>query len=328
VINYLVTGGAGFIGSNLVRRLVLGGAGNIFLITEKNADLWRLKDVMPKIKIFEADLSDFNSINNIIKIVQPNIIFHLASYGGLPAQTDQRKTFDINFYGTVNLLNACKEVGFDCFVNTGSSSEYGMKDTQMRECDVVTPVSDYGVAKAAATQFCVKEALFNKLPIYTARPFSVYGDYEMHGRLIPTILLGALQKTQINLSSGSFVRDFIYVQDMVDIYLKIAELKPGQYFIFNAGTSVQSTINDVVGVVESIINSKLNVNWNSSVSRPWEPKAWHANIDQALSLLDWQPKFSLKDGLKKSLKWFENNLHCYAKNYENTKSDRTKPASV
>jgi nucleoside-diphosphate-sugar epimerase len=224
-------------------------------------------------------------------------------------------------------LNACKDVDFDCFVNTGSSSEYGIKDIQMRESNIVLPISDYGVAKAAATQFCIKEALFNKLPIYTVRPFSVYGDYEMQGRLIPTILLGALQKTQINLSCASFVRDFIYVQDLVDIYLKIAQIKPDQH-IFNAGTGVQSTIGDVVGAVELITNSKLNVSWYASVSRPWEPKVWQANIDQALSLLDWQPKYSLKDGLRKSLKWFENNLHCYVKNYENTKSDRTKPASV
>lgn len=328
MINYLITGGSGFIGSNLVRRLVLGNLGNVFLIVEKNSDLWRLNDIRSELTIFESDLTDFNNINNIIKMAQPNVVFHLASFGGLPSQTDQRKIFDINFYGTVNLLNACKEVGVDCFINTGSSSEYGIKNTDMREGDIVIPISDYGVVKAATTQYCLKEALFNKLSIYTVRPFSVYGDYEMFGRLIPTILLGALQKSQINLSSGSFVRDFIYVQDMVDIYLKIAEVKPNMDFVFNAGTGVQSTILDVVDTVESIVGSKLNVNWNSSAVRPWEPKVWQANIDRAINLLKWKPKYSLNDGLKKSLEWFDLNNHFYVKNYENTKSERTKSVSL
>jgi nucleoside-diphosphate-sugar epimerase len=328
VINYLITGGTGFIGSNLVRRLVLSKAGNVFLIAENNADLWRLNDIISELTIFNVSLTDFDSIDNVVKLIKPDVVFHLASYGGVPAQSEQRRIFDINFYGTVNLLNSCKAVGFSCFVNTGSSSEYGIKDSAMHESDVVCPVSDYGVSKAAATQFCVKEALFNKLPVYTVRPFSVYGDYEMQNRLVPTVLIGALACSQINLSSESCVRDFIYVQDMVDIYLKIAEVRPDQHFVFNAGTGVQSTIKNVVDTVEFLIESKLNVCWNSAPPRPWEPKVWKACMDQVSSVLNWRPKYSLKSGLEQSLNWFEKNLNFYVKNDEKIKSCRSKPVSL
>ncbi|KKQ33181.1 MAG: NAD-dependent epimerase/dehydratase [candidate division TM6 bacterium GW2011_GWF2_37_49] len=328
MINYLITGGTGFIGSNLVRRLVLYEAGNVFLIAENNADLWRLNDIISELTVFYVDLADFKNINSIVKSVNPDVVFHLASYGGLPLQSEQRKIFDINFYGTVNLLNACKDVGFDCFINTGSSSEYGMKDSAMHESDVVLPISDYGVSKAAATQFCVKEAIFNKLPVYTLRPFSVYGDYEMQNRLISTVLTSALTHNQINLSSESCVRDFIYVQDIVDLYLKIAAVKPARDFVFNGGTGIQSTIKDVVEVVESLIGSSLNVSWNTSLPRPWEPKNWKANIDLALNVLNWQPKYSLQRGLSQSLNWFKNNLNFYVKNYEDVKSCREKSSSL
>lgn len=328
MINYLITGGTGFIGANLIRRLILSGAGNIFLVAEKGADLWRLSDIVSEITIFYADLSDYQNVSSIVKLIKPDVIFHLASFGGLPTQSDQRKILDINFYGTVNLLNACKDVGFDCFINTGSSSEYGMKDSAMHESDIVLPVSDYGVSKTCATQFCFKEAVFNKLPLYTIRPFSVYGDYEMQNRLIPTVLTGALLHNQISLSSESCVRDFIYVQDIVDLYLKIAEVKPAQNFVFNGGTGVQSTIKDVVDVVESLIASKLNVSWNSSTPRPWEPKVWKANIDLALNVLDWHPKYSLRSGLAQSLSWFKNNLNFYVKNYDEIKSSREKSVSL
>jgi nucleoside-diphosphate-sugar epimerase len=328
MINYLITGGTGFIGSNLVRWLIQKKLGDIFLITEKQSDLWRIQDLVTELNIFEADLTDCNSVNNIINTIRPNVIFHLASYGGLPTQADHKKIFDVNFYGTVNLLNACKEVGFECFVNTGSSSEYGIKDQAMCENDTLCPVSDYGVSKAAATQFCLKEAIFNKLPVYTVRPFSVYGEYEMLGRPIPTILIGAIQKSRINLSSEGFVRDFIYVQDIVDVYLNVAKTKSNKQLIFNAGSGVQSTIRDVVNAIELIMDSKLDVSWNSSVQRPWEPKVWQADMSLTGKVLCWQPQYSLKDGLEKTLKWYEKNINFYVKNYETTKSCGTKSISV
>jgi nucleoside-diphosphate-sugar epimerase len=316
VKNYLITGGAGFIGANLVRELLKKQDKNIFLLVEKNSDLWRLQDVLEYINFIDADLTNYDSLVSQIKVIKPDIIFHLAAFGGLPNQLNQKLIFDVNFYGTVNLLNACKQVGFECFINTGSSSEYGIKDYAMREDDVLHPVSDYGVAKAAATQFCLKEALFNKLPVYTARPFAVYGDFEMPGRLIPSIIINALQDRQINLSSPGFVRDFIYIKDFVDFCIKLTELKPKQQFVFNAGTGVQSSIKTIIKTVQALLGSPLDICWGANAPRPWEPKVWQANIDRAKEFIGWTPKYLLKDGLTESLKWFEKNISFYVKDYE------------
>ena len=311
----LITGGAGFIGANLVRKLITQKENSIHIVTEKNSSLWRLGDILSSLAVHEIDLTDFEQIRTLVHAIKPSIIFHLAAYGGMCTQSEQKQIFDVNFYGTVNLLNACKDVGFECFINTGSSSEYGMQDEPMKETLALEPVSDYAVAKAAATQFCLKEARFNKLPIYTIRPFSVYGDYEMPKRLIPTIIVQALQGQPIQLSSPHFVRDYIYISDMVNLYLMLAEQKPNKTsdkpYIFNGGTGVQSSIQDVVTTVQKLVSKKLDVVWGASEPRPWEPKAWRADITHANTLLGWQPVFTLEDGLKVSLAWFEKNMTQY-----------------
>jgi nucleoside-diphosphate-sugar epimerase len=307
----LVTGGAGFIGANLIRKLAQQGHQNIHLLVEKNSNLWRLIDLLPLLTVHEIDLADFATVQTLIHHIKPSVIYHLASFGGMPNQLDSKIIYDVNFYGTMNLLEACKDVGFECFINTGSSSEYGIKSTAMREDMVLEPVSDYGVAKAAATQYCLKEALFNHLPVYTIRPFAVYGDYEMPTRLIPTICVNALAKQPIHLSSPHFVRDFIYIDDMVNLFIAVATQRPPNAYIFNGGTGTQSTIQNVVDAVQKITQKQLSVAWNSSTPRPWEPQHWQADTTQAHRILQWKAQYSLEQGITKSLAWFEKNMPFY-----------------
>jgi len=307
---YLVTGGSGFIGSHLVRKLV-EQKHNIHLIVEHECEMWRIRDLIDQITVHAIDLADFSKISSAVYAIKPDVIFHLASYGGMPYQIDQEIIYNVNFNGTINLLKACKKIGFSCFINTGSSSEYGIKKEPMSEDHALEPVTDYAVSKAAATHYCLKEALFDKLPIYTVRPFSVYGEYEMASRLIPTVLLNTLQDKMMNLSSPHFVRDFIYIDDIVQIYFDIVEKKPPSQYVFNAGSGVQSEIRDVVSTAQSLWPQLLKVTWGASEERPWEPKHWQASITKAEAILGWKPKYTFREGLRKSLKWFEKNQELY-----------------
>lgn len=306
----LVTGGAGFIGANLTRKLLTLGH-KVHIVVEKNTSLWRLTNILPQITVHEIDISNFEKVQKLVNTVQPAWIFHLASYGGMPDQQDGDTIYYVNFDSTKNLVNACKEVGFECFINTGSSSEYGIKNSPMKEDLLLEPVSDYGVAKAAATQYCLKEALANKLPIYTVRPFSVYGDYETSTRLIPTVLINAMQGKPLSLSSPTFVRDFIYIEDMVDIYLAITKNLPQTHLVFNAGTGTQSTLQDVINTAQTMIDTKIMVQWNASEPRPWEPKQWKADNSLAQQVLNWHPHYNLSKGLKKTLTWLKNHIELY-----------------
>jgi len=189
---YLVTGGNGFIGANLVRTLLKKNK-PVLVLTEPNPNLWRLQDIIHEIGIIECDITDYKKINLIIATIKPSIIFHLAALGVKPNNDGIKKLFDVNFHGTVNLLEACKKTGFECFVATGTASEYGNTNEKLTETLLVAPQDDYSISKAATTLYCQKEARINNLPVYVIRPFCAYGDFEPPHRLIPTIIRGHLE---------------------------------------------------------------------------------------------------------------------------------------
>ncbi len=320
---YLITGGTGFIGANLTRKIrQQEPEASIHVITQPDANLWRLADLAFTLSIHELDLLDFTAITSLVQHVKPNIIFHLAAYGGMPYEQDQAMIYRVNFDATINLFNACKKIGFDCFINTGSSSEYGKKNHAMHEDDILEPISDYGLAKAAATQFCRKEALINNLPAYTVRPFSVYGRYEMATRLIPTVITSALTNKPINLANPHSVRDFIYIDDMVNLYLTLAQKKPHNTFVFNAGNGIQSKIKDITDTIQNIMQQELPITWGTQQARPWEPTHWQADINQANEILDWQPSHTLHSGLEKTITWFKKHLHLYHESFPNEQHSR------
>jgi len=317
--NVLVTGGFGFIGSNLVRRLLLQGY-NVSIFTQSRAESWRLYDCISDVAVYDIDLVSKDAVEKGIQQVRPDTIFHLASFGGFPNQKDTQLIYDINFYGTIFLYEAAKKIGFDCFINTGSSSEYGIKNEPMTESMVLEPISAYAVAKAAATQFCLKEALFDKLPVYTVRPFSTYGDAELGSRLIPYIVQALLHNTPMHLASPNNVRDYIYVYDLIDLYLSIAQIRPTAQFVFNGGTGIQSSTKELIKVVQSVWPAKIDPIWGVAQSRPWEPIHWQADITKAQEILGFVPKYSLEQGLLKTIEWFKSHQFLYENNYEHGKA--------
>ena len=186
----------------------------------------------------------------------------------------------------------------------------------MHEDLLLEPLSDYAVAKAAVSQFLLKEALAHKLGVYTVRPFSVYGDAELQSRLIPTILLNLLAQRPLQLSSPHFVRDYIYIDDMVSVLLAVENKRPTEKFIFNAGTGVQSSIQQVIDSIQPWWDEEIAVVWGKHVPRPWEPTSWVADISRSKELLQWQANYTLTDGLQRAMQWFRKNVHLYSERQE------------
>lgn len=302
---YLVTGAAGFIGSHLIRKLITEEC-VVHALIAPQSNLWRLKDIENFLEIHPIDLTDFAGIQTLVETIRPHSVFHLASYGGMPFEQDQDQIYVVNFDGTRNLYNACKRVNVDCFIHTGSSSEYGCKKEPLSEGMLLEPISDYAVAKAATTQFLLKEAIVNRRAVYTVRPFSVYGPLELSTRMVPSVIQAACIQQPLAMSSPYYVRDYIYIDDMVDALLAVERMRPTAHFIFNAGTGVQSTIADVVKKVEMVVGTRLLVEWGAKEPRPWEPTSWVAQPDLASKVLDWRPTFSLQAGIEKTVKWFKN----------------------
>ena len=160
----LVTGATGFVGACLARRMVEQGY-EVHVFSREKSNRWRIADLADRLVDHFVDLTDADCVQTAIERIRPDGIFHLATYGGFADQQDTTAIVGANFLGTVNLLRACERVGFQFFINTGSSSEYGIKQEPMRETTIAEPIGDYGVSKLAATVFCQSEAVQKNLPI-------------------------------------------------------------------------------------------------------------------------------------------------------------------
>jgi len=309
----LITGGTGFVGSNLTRKLVsLGFSPTLFI--RKSSNLWRIKDILSKIKVEEINLNDKEKLEKSISKLKPDFIYHTAAHGANQGSNQNlESSVQTNILATANLIESCCKVGFSYFINTGSSSEYGIKDLPMKESDLLEPANIYGITKASATSLCNYFSNLYKLPTVTLRLFSPYGYFEDKNRLIPTIILGALNGSSLNLSNPNSVRDFIFIEDVIDSYLYFLVGKKFYGEVFNIGSGRQHRIGDVVNTVALLINDKINVEWYTKQPKQKEPKKWEANIDKAEKRLNWTPKNNLQNGLEKNIEWLRKNLNTYGK---------------
>lgn len=307
----LITGATGFIGANLVRKCLDAGA-KVCILTRSASEKWRIEDILGEVQECVADLLDYDRLKKVVSKIKPEIVFHTATYGGYFFQKQADRIILTNIVGTTNLANACSKVGYEVFVNTGSSSEYALKDAPIKEDDLLNRNSYYGIAKAASTLFCQLKAIEEDLPITTLRLFSPYGYYEEPSRLIPSVVISCLKGRDPRLSSPSSVRDFIFVEDTVDAYLKVvAYPDKARSKVFNIGSGCQHSVGELVTTIIKITGSKVEPQWGASPNSRIEPKMWQADIDRASHILDWHPRYDLEDGLKKTVEWFEKNLNLY-----------------
>jgi len=303
-MKYLITGGTGFIGSNIARKLINNGE-NVFLLVRKGYKDWRIKDIKEKLVIYRADILDRKKLVTTLRKIKPDAVFHLATYGAYSRQNDEKKILQANIFGTKNIVDACLDLNLKFFVNTGSSSEYGFKNKRTKETDFLEPNSCYAVSKAAGTQYCSYAAKRYNAPIMTFRLYSVYGPYEEPSRLIPTLIRSALKGHKVKLVSPTIARDFIYIDDLIDAYLCLKNKKINYGEIFNIGSGVQSTLHDVVDIVEKITGKKIMVEWNAMSPRLWDTNIWVSDITKAKEILHWRPKHDLSKGILKFTKWLK-----------------------
>ncbi|MEG1942049.1 MAG: NAD-dependent epimerase/dehydratase family protein [Cetobacterium sp.] len=307
----LLTGATGFVGSNLVRALIKRGY-EVNILSRNSSNMWRLHDIYDKLKDWKVDLLEKEKLKQVIQEINPDYICHLAIYGGYPNQKEEKKIIETNFIGTINLLEALENIDFKCFINTGSSSEYGIKSKKMNEEDICNPITPYGIAKLSSTLYCNYKSLESKKNIGTLRLFSPYGDFEENGRLIPSLFTKLLKNENVDLANPLAARDFIYIKDVIELYLKVLEkpeLIKGQ--IFNVCSGQQGTVGEVAEYVKEIVVSKGQLNYGNLEGRKFDTNIWVGDCEKISKVYDWQPQYSLKDGLLETYKWYKKNLLKY-----------------
>lgn len=308
---FLVTGATGFIGANIVRKLVKLGQRISIVVRDRKLN-WRLHDISNKIDIYECDIQDVK-LHGIVNKIKPDYVFHLARYGNLPQEDDINKMIDVNLKGTINLIDAVKGNPFKLFINAGSGDEYGIKETRMQETDILEPVNNNGVVKSTTTLYCQKEAIRNQMPIINLRLFTPYGYFEGENRLIPAVILSVLEDCPIKVSNSAYVRDFIFIEDVVDAYLHAVRMKHRYGEIYNIGSGKQQTVGEIVQMIQKITKSKSTVRWGAvgKQARYIEPSRWEADMSKTKKIFKWKPKNTIGAGLAKTIEWFDKNRNLY-----------------
>jgi len=299
----IVTGAAGFIGANLARRLLEEGV-QPYLFVAPGSARWRLEEIGDHAPIVEIDLADEEGLAAAVADARADRVFHLAAHGGYSWQTDHGAMLRSNVIGTANLLEACLACGFETFVNTGSSSEYGLKDHAPNEEENLEPNSMYAVAKAAATMMCRQAAVRGGANICTLRLYSTYGPWEEPRRLVPALVLEGLRGRLPPLVDATIARDFVWVGDVVDAYLLAARAvhsEPGA--VYNVGTGVQTTLAEAVESVGAVLDVKALPAWGSMPRRSWDTNCWVADGRKIHERLGWRMSMGFRDGVGAFADW-------------------------
>lgn len=294
-----MTGAAGFVGANLVHRLVADGH-EVHAILQPTTNTWRLDD-LNDMRRFEGDIADGDDVERAFHSARPDWIFHLAAHGAYSFQTNIVGMAQSNVLGIATILAAAERHGCEVLINTGTSSEYGDCDHAPREDEPPRPNSDYAATKATATWLC-ERARTRGVPVTTLRLYSAYGPYEEERRLIPTLLRAALAGGWPPLAAPTVVRDYVYVGDVIDAYM-IAATNPNRSTIYNVASGVQTSLAEIVRTAAELFSVAAEPRWGDYPNRAWDTRVWVGDPALIRSELGWVATTSLVDGLTQSASW-------------------------
>ena len=298
----LLTGAAGFVGANLLKRLIKHKL-KVNILINKKTNLWRIQNDLNKVNCHFVDITNKTQVQLLIKKIKPKTIFHLAAYGAYPFQNLTEQIQKVNLDATVNLLNACEKYGFEKFINTGSSSEYGFKTKKMSELDMLEPNSYYAIFKAASTLYCQYKSISKNLPISTLRLFHVYGPFEEPTRLIPTLIRQLSNNISPKLVSPKISRDLIYIDDVVDYFLLCCKSKKIDGEIINIGSGENTNIKKIYNTLNSYLKCNIKPKWNSMENRKWDQNIWVSNVKKLDNIFNKKKKIKLEEGIFKFINW-------------------------
>ncbi|MFC2002750.1 SDR family NAD(P)-dependent oxidoreductase [Chloroflexota bacterium] len=314
----LVTGAGGFIGSHLTEHLAeLGAKVRAFVRYNSRSD-WGLLELVPRdklnqIEVVMGDLRDNDAVRHATKDVE--IIFHLGSLIAIPySYTHPRETIETNVMGALNILTAARENKLQKVIHTSTSEVYGT--AQYIPIDEKHPLqgqSPYSASKIGADMIAESFYRSFEIPLAIIRPFNAFGSRQSARAVIPTIISQALTKDKIVLGSLHPTRDYTYVDDVVEAFIKVAESSNSIGEVINIGSNFEMSIGDIAQKVTTIIGKSKQVvadprrvrPKNSEVERLW------CDNTKAKRLLGWEPRISFNEGLARTIKWISANLSLY-----------------
>lgn len=300
----LVTGATGFLGSHIVRTLV-GKGYDIAAAYRPRSNRWRLTDPPCKVQWVELDLAVRSTVRSALQAIHPEIVIHCAAYGMNYDEQSFDEGVKINISGTHLLFQESAAAGVQRFIHSGSCFEYGNKTLPVSEEDVLEPISMYGVTKAASTLLVMQLSRALALPSVVVRPFGIYGLADRTDKFVPRIIRACLTKRSIELSGGEQIREYTFITDAVDVYVRLVEAEefPARE-ILNLAGGHPVPLRRIGEIIARLMGGQNTLNWGALPYRRDEIMTLTAQTDKAKRLLGWSATTSLEDGLEETARWY------------------------
>ena len=310
--NYLVTGGAGFIGSNIVEELVNSGEEVTVLDNLSTGYKKNIEPFLDKINFIQGDIRDVESVKKSLK--DADYVLHQAAMASVPRSIDNPVLVnDININGTLNILEEARKAKVKCFVYAASSSAYGDSEVSPKREDLTpSPLSPYAVSKLAGEYYCSVYSTIFGLPTVSLRYFNVFGPRQdpnsQYAAVVPIFISKLLDNKKPEIfGDGNQSRDFTYVKNVVKANIlasKSAETASGE--MVNVACGDKCTVNDLFRNISNYIGSDIEPVY--SPPRAGDVKHSLADISKAKNIINYSVEESFEESIRKTVDWYKRKI--------------------
>jgi len=312
----LVTGGAGFIGSHLVDRLL--DAGHYVTVIDDFNDFYNPETKRQNIKehllsksyrLEEGDIRDLHFLDKIFSSEQYDAVIHLAARAGVRPSLEEPVLYqEVNVAGTQNIFECCRKYGIKKCLFASSSSVYGVnsKIPFSEEDNIAKPISPYAATKAAGELLAHVYSHLYDIQILCLRFFTVYGPRQRPDLAINkfTRLIDTGQPIPV-FGDGTTRRDYTYIDDIINGLLGALAYQTTKYEVINLGNSATVVLKDLIATLEEALGKKATIEWLPS--QPGDVPQTYADVTKAAGLLGYKPQTSIKQGIGNFVKWHQKN---------------------
>ena len=305
----LVTGGAGFIGSHLVEKLLAKGHRVRVLDNFSSGRRERLEPFSGEIEIVDGDLRSRQTVREAVHGV--DFVLHQAAVPSVPQSVeDPVTTNDVNVGGTLHLLEAARDSGVRRLVNASSCSVYGDSESVPKTEDMVPePISPYAVSKLTGEYYCRVFSHLYGFETVSLRYFNAFGPGmdpgSEYAAFIAIFTVGLIEGRPLTINGdGTFVRDFTYVGNVVDANIRALEAEGVSGEVFNVGCGATTSLNEVVEILRKLLRTEGDI--RHGPERPGDISRSLAGIDKARRKLGYVPRVPAREGLERTVEWYRN----------------------
>jgi dTDP-glucose 4,6-dehydratase len=307
----LVTGGAGFIGSEFVRSGVIRGYGIVVVDSLTYAgDMERLKEVEKETTFYRIDITDKESLEYIFETERPDVVVHFAAESHVDRSIKDASPFlDTNVKGTQIILDVARQYGVERFINISTDEVYGelTGEGQFHETTPLNPNSPYSVSKASADMLGRAYHRTYGMPVITVRPCNNYGPWQYPEKLIPVVVLKALRNENIPVyAKGENIREWLFVIDCIDaVFLALEKGETGE--IYNVGSGEEKRNIDVVRTILKLLGKPEDL-IEFVKDRLGHDFRYSLNSNKIKEQLGWENRIHFEEGIDRTVKWYVDNI--------------------